>query len=211
MLKAAKRLEPRHHGLACETYGHAFSAARTAGRMAPRERMLEVAQAARAARPTSQPPRACDLLLDGLAVVTSEGYATGAPILAKALSALRHVSAEEGLRWMPLACRMANDVWDDDSWHALSARLIELARAAGALTVLPVALLQGMTIQLLAGEFAMAASMAQEAGAVARAMRNPEVPYRPLLLAAWRAGMPQLVSWWQPPAPRWWRAARDSG
>jgi DNA-binding CsgD family transcriptional regulator len=187
-LKAARRLEPRHHGLARETYGHAFSAARMAGRMAPRGRMLEVAEAARAARPTSQPPRACDLLLDGLAVVTSERYATGAPILAKALSALCHeeVSAEEGFRWMPLACRMANDVWDDDSWHALSTRLIDLAREAGALTVLPVALFQGMTIQLLAGEFAMAASMAQEAGAVARATRNPEGPYGPLLLAAWR-------------------------
>jgi DNA-binding CsgD family transcriptional regulator/tetratricopeptide (TPR) repeat protein len=188
LLKAANGLEPRHHGLARETYGHAFSAARTAGRLAPRGRMLEVAEAARATGPTSQPPRACDLLLDGLAVVTSEGYAAGAPILAKALSALRHeeVSAEEGLRWMPLACRMANDVWDDDSWHALSARLIELARGAGALTVLPVALLQGMMIQLLAGEFATATSMAQEAGAVARATRNPEGPYGPLLLAAWR-------------------------
>ena len=52
--------------------------------------------------------------------------------------------------------------------------------------MLPVALLQGMTIQLLAGEFAAAASMAQEAGAVARATRNPEGPYGPLLLAAWR-------------------------
>ena len=188
LLQAANRLEPRHHGLARETYGHAFSAARTAGRMAPRGRMLEVAEAARATGPTSQPPRACDLLLDGLAVVTSEGYATGAPILAKALSALRHeeVSVEEGLRWMPLACRLANDVWDDDSWHALSARLIELARGAGALTVLPVALLQGMMIQLLAGEFATATSMAQEAAAVARSTRNPEGPYGPLLLAAWR-------------------------
>jgi DNA-binding CsgD family transcriptional regulator len=150
--------------------------------------LVEVAEAARAARPASQPPQACDLLLDGLAVVTSEGYATGAPILAKALSALCHeeVSAEEAFRWIPLACRMANDVWDDDSWHALSTRLIKLAREGGALTVLPVALLQGMMIQLLAGEFAMAASMAQEAGAVVRATRNPEGPYGPLLLAAWQ-------------------------
>jgi DNA-binding CsgD family transcriptional regulator len=199
ILKAAKRLEPCHHGLARETYGHAFFAARTAGRMAPRDRMLEVAEAAGATRPTSQPPRACDLLLDGLAVVTSAGYATGAPILAKALNALRHeeVSAEEGLRWMPLACRRANDVWDDDSWYALSARLIEMAREAGALTVLPVALLQGMMIQLLAGEFATAASMAQEAAAVAEATRNPQGPYGPLLLAAWRgwdAAAGQLVA-----------------
>jgi DNA-binding CsgD family transcriptional regulator len=98
---------------------------------------------------------------------------------------------------MPLACRRANDVWDDDSWYALSARLIEMAREAGALTVLPVALLQGMMIQLLAGEFATAASMAQEAAAVAEATRNPQGPYGPLLLAAWRgwdAAAGQLVA-----------------
>jgi DNA-binding CsgD family transcriptional regulator len=199
LLSAARRLGPRHHGLARDTYGHAFSAARAAGRMAPRGQMLEVAEAARAARPAAQPPQACDLLLDGLAVVTSEGYAAGAPILAKALSALCHeeVSAEEGFRWILLACRMANDVWDDDSWHALSTRLIRLAREAGALTVLPVALLQGMMSQLLAGDFAMAASMAQEAGAVARATRNPESPYGPLLLATWQgqnAELGQLVA-----------------
>jgi DNA-binding CsgD family transcriptional regulator/tetratricopeptide (TPR) repeat protein len=187
-LKAAGQLEPRHYGLARETYGHAFSVGRIAGQLAARGRMLEVAEAARAARPASQPPRACDLLLDGLAAVTSEGYATGAPILAKALSALCHeeVSAEEGFRWMPLACRMAIDIWDDDSWHTLSARLTDLARQAGALAVLPAALLQDMTIHLLAGQVATAASMAQEAGAVAQATRTPEDPYGPLLLAAWR-------------------------
>ena len=187
-LKPAGQLEPRHYGLARETYGHAFSVGRIAGQLAARGRMLEVAEAARAARPASQPPRACDLLLDGLAAVTSEGYATGAPILAKALSALCHeeVSAEEGFRWMPLACRMAIDIWDDDSWHTLSARLTDLARQAGALAVLPAALLQDMTIHLLAGQVATAASMAQEAGAVAQATRTPEDPYGPLLLAAWR-------------------------
>jgi hypothetical protein len=117
-------------------------AARVAGRMAPCGRMLEVAEAARAARPTSQPPRACDLLLDGVAMLTTDGYAAGAPILTRALSAFRtrEVSTEEGFRWLPLACRMSPDVWDDQSWYALSTRLIELAREAGALTVLPAAL-----------------------------------------------------------------------
>jgi DNA-binding CsgD family transcriptional regulator/tetratricopeptide (TPR) repeat protein len=187
-LKAAGQLEPRHYGLARETYGHAFSVGRIAGRMAARGRMLEVAEAARAARPASQPLRACDLLLDGLAAVTSEGYATGAPILGKALSALCHeeVSAEEGFCWLPLACRMAIDIWDDDSWHALSTRLTDLARQVGALAVLPAALIHDMTVHLLVGQVAVAASMAQEAGAVARATRNPEGPYGPLLLAAWR-------------------------
>ena len=149
LLEAAKRLEPLHLGLARETYRDAFCAALTAGRLAIRGGMLEVAEAARAVPSAPQPPRAPDLLLDGLAVLTTEGYAAGAPILKRALSAFRdeEVSAEEGLRWLPLACRMAHDVWDDESWHALSARLIELAREAGALAVLPVALRAGMAIQ----------------------------------------------------------------
>ena len=68
----------------------------------------------------------------------------------------------------------------------LSARLIELAREAGALTVLPAALRSGVGIQLLAGEFAVAASIAEEAEAVARATGNPVGPYGRLMLAAWR-------------------------
>ena len=51
--------------------------------------MLEAAEAARAAPLPEQPPRASDLLLDGLAVLISEGYATGAPIVKRALCAFR--------------------------------------------------------------------------------------------------------------------------
>jgi DNA-binding CsgD family transcriptional regulator len=155
--------------------------------MAPPGRMLEVAEAVRAARPASQPPRACDLLLDGLAVLTTEGYAAGAPLLKRALSAFRDKEAatEEGFRWLPLACRVSHDVWDDESWYTLSTRLIELAREAGALTVLPVALLLGVAIQLLTGKSAMAASLVHEAETVAQATGSPVGPYGPLLLAAW--------------------------
>ena len=74
LLKAAKRLEPLDAGLARETYRDAFYAALTAGRLPSGGRMLEVAEAARAAPPTPQPLRAPDLLLDGLAVVITEGY-----------------------------------------------------------------------------------------------------------------------------------------
>jgi hypothetical protein len=62
------------------------------------EDVLEVAEAARAARRAPHPPRALDLLLDGLAVLITEGYAAGAPMLKRALSAFRgrELSAEEG-------------------------------------------------------------------------------------------------------------------
>jgi DNA-binding CsgD family transcriptional regulator/tetratricopeptide (TPR) repeat protein len=188
LLKAAKRLEPLHLGLARDAYRDAFCAALTAGRLATRAGMPEVAAVARAVPSAPRPPRAPDLLLDGLAVMTTEGYAAGAPILRRALTAFRSKEAcpEEGLRWLPLACRVSHDVWDDESWSALSARLIELAREAGALTVLSAALRSGVGSQLLAGEFAVASSIAEEAEAVARATGNPAEPYGRLILAAWR-------------------------
>jgi hypothetical protein len=188
LLKAAKRLEPLNATLARDAYLDAFSAALAAGRLAVRGGMLEIAGAVRAAPGAPQPPRGPDLLLDGLAALTTGGYAAGAPMLQRALSAFRNkeASAEEGLRWLPLACRMSGDVWDDQSRDALSARLIELVRAAGALTVLPAALLSGVSIQLFAGEFAMAASMATEAEAIAQATGNPVGSYGPVVLAAWR-------------------------
>jgi DNA-binding CsgD family transcriptional regulator len=186
LLKAAKHIELLDVGLAREAYRDAFLAALTAGRLAIRGGMLQVAEAARAVPSAPQPP-APDLLLDGLAALTTEGYAAGMPILKRALTAFRNeeVSVREGFRWLPLACRISRDVWDDESWHALSGWLIQLARQAGALTVLPGALLSGMVIKLLAGEFGMAASMAQQAAAAAQATANPVEPYGPLVLAAW--------------------------
>ena len=41
--------------------------------------------------------------------------------------------------WLPLAT-IAPELWDDASWHALTARAVGLARDAGALAVLPIAL-----------------------------------------------------------------------
>ena len=123
-----------------------------------------------------------------MAVLTTEGYGAGMPILKRALSAFRNEEGgtEEALRWLPFACCASRDVWDEESWYGLSARLIESARETGALIMLPAALLAGMTIQLLAGDFATATSMAQQADAAALATGNPVGPYGALLLAAWR-------------------------
>ena len=110
LLKAAKRLEPLDARLARETYLDAFTAAIFAGRLAGGGGLLEVAQAARAAPPASQPPSAADLLLDGFALRIAEGYAAGAPVLKRALSAIRSqdLSGAQGIRWLWVACRAAN-------------------------------------------------------------------------------------------------------
>jgi DNA-binding CsgD family transcriptional regulator len=186
LVKAAQRLEPLHPGLARQAYRDAFWVALTPGRRQGGG-MAETAEAARAARRRPGPPRPGDLLLNGLATLFTEGYATGAPLLKQALDGFREtkISVEEGLGWLPLACRLCGDVWDDQSWSALSARLIELARNAGALSVLPAALTSGAVMQLLAGDPPQAAWLLQQAEAVARATDHIPEPDGPLILAAW--------------------------
>jgi DNA-binding CsgD family transcriptional regulator len=123
-----------------------------------------------------------------LAAQATEGYAAAAPMLKKALRALadQDTCTGQDLGWLTLACRTAHNLWDDESWYALSTRQIELARRTGALRLLPVALLLAMPIRLIAGDLIAAAALAGEAATIARATGTPTAPYGPLLLAAWR-------------------------
>ena len=188
LLKAAERLAPLDIGLARDTYLEALSAALHAGRLGSRDGVRKMAGAARRAPPSPQPPRASDLLLDGLAVLHTEGYGAGTPMLKRALRAFRseELSSEEGIRWLWLACRAAMDLWDDDSWFVLSARHVQLARDAGALTVLPLALNRQAGIHLFAGQFAAAEALVEEARAVSDAIGNPDVSYARVILASLR-------------------------
>ena len=81
LLKAARQLEPLDLGLARETYLEAFTAAVLVGRLSRGADVAEVSRAARLAPAPSAPPRAPDLLLDGLALLVTEGRAAGTPLL----------------------------------------------------------------------------------------------------------------------------------
>jgi DNA-binding CsgD family transcriptional regulator len=196
LLQAAKQLEPLNLRLARDTYLEALSAAMHAGRLGGRDGVRKVADAARRAPRSSglAPPR--DLLLDGLAVLHTEGYPAGTPILKRALRAFGsdELSSEEGIRWLWLACRTAMALWEDESWFVLSARQVQLARDAGALTVLPLALNLQAGIRIFAGQFAAAEALGEEAHAVSEAISNPDVPYVNMNLAAHR-GRQEEISW----------------
>src|SRR5579862_946799 len=88
MLSAAKQLESLDVGLARETYLEAFTAALFVGRLSPTA-VADVAKAARLAPAPLAKGRAPDLLLDGLALLVTDGYPTGAPALRRALLAAR--------------------------------------------------------------------------------------------------------------------------
>ena len=109
LLKAAERLEPLDIALARETYLDAFTAALIVGRLSHGADMGEVAAAVRLAPAPLRSERASDLLLDGLALLVTEGRAVGTPVLKHALSAFRDqdISTDEELRWLWLAGRVA--------------------------------------------------------------------------------------------------------
>ncbi len=188
LLKAAKRLEPIDARLARATYLDALTAAMFAGRLATAGGdTLEVALVAGAAPRPLRAPHAPDLLLDGLVANFNEGYGAGVPILRRALTAFgTEMSADEELRWLWLACVVAIHLWDDEHWDGLSRRYVELARTAGALTELPLALSMRAYMLLFAGDLAAAAALVDEIATVTEATGSNPSPYAALTLAALR-------------------------
>ncbi|MEV4177078.1 AAA family ATPase [Nonomuraea sp. NPDC049709] len=188
LLKAGKRLEPLDTGLARETYRDALNAAMTAGRLPSGAQVVDVAKAVLAA-PPGPPPGRNDLFLDGVAVVATEGYPAGVPMILRALEDFRdgEVSRDEGLGWLPFACRVAHNVWDFDSWSVLSARLVDLARETGALSVLPLALHMRVANRTLAGELAAADALVAETQAIGEATGSRFLAqYAALVLEPWK-------------------------
>ena len=190
LLAAAKRLESLDARLARETYLDAFSAALFAGRLARGGGVREVAEAVLAADwgdAARRSPLAYDLLLDGLAILTTQGYAAAATTLKGALRAFRDepMSEEDTLRWLWLACRIARAFGDDTSWDELTHRQVQLARNAGALSLLPIALIERFGVQLFVGDLDAAASLVAEAEAVVEATGSQLAPQGAIALAAW--------------------------
>ena len=187
LLEAARRLEPLDATLARETYLDAFAAALSADRLVRGGDVREIAAAVLAAEwePSARP---CDLLLDGLARLATEGYAAGAPALKDALRAFREerFSEEEELRWLWLACHVARALGDDVAWDELTARQVELARRTGALSVLPIALDDRIHAELFCGRLASAIALAAEADAVVEATGSHVTLRGAIALANWR-------------------------
>jgi DNA-binding CsgD family transcriptional regulator len=157
------------------------------GRRAGQVDPLQVARAARGVPPPGD-RGASDLLLEGLATLIAGGYQAGAPVLQHAISVFRQgdVSGDEQLRWLFAATNAAVDVWDDESWCELSIRQVELARTAGALSLLPFALCQRIAMHLHAGELTTAATLVREFAAVKKATSAGVPDVGAMLLAAWQ-------------------------
>jgi DNA-binding CsgD family transcriptional regulator len=197
LLSAARRLEPLHASLPREMYLEALGAAIWADDLDSPGVLRAAAEAAHAAPPAPDPPRAVDLLLDGFALRLTEGYAAAAPTLTRALELglALDVADDEVDRWRWLATGRASaiaalELWDAESSHALAARQVRFARDTGAPVYLQYALNALATTHLLAGELGTAARLLEEDRLIAEVTGNPPARYAAMMLKAWRGREP---------------------
>jgi DNA-binding CsgD family transcriptional regulator len=196
LLEAARRLEPLDEAMARATYLEAIASAMFAGRLGTGPDEREVAEAARASNP-GQGQGAADLLLDALVTRFTEGFAASVEPLSRALRAFGEPDGGgEDQRWLWLACRLAQDLWDDELWHVLATRGVRVARDTGALHLLPNALNYLAALNVHSGAFATAAAQIDEVDAITQATGLPPLKYAAVMLAATRGDdAPALMNW----------------
>ncbi len=196
LLSAARRLAPLDASRARETYLEAVGAGLWAGDVA------EAAAAAVEAPPAPSPPRAVDLVLDALATRFTQGYSAASSLLPAALSAV--LALDEGafdvgrMLWLMgnrAAGTVATEAWDFEATRSLARRQVRLARSSGALVQLQFGLNFQAITELLAGEVAEAAALADEDRLIGDVTGNPPVGYAAVLVAAHRgSGAAELIA-----------------
>jgi hypothetical protein len=186
LLKAARRLEPLNLELARQTYLDAWGSAIFAGRPAVGD-LHEISRAARAL-PRSLRPGPVELLLDGLALLATEGRSAAAPTLRRAIDifAGADISVGDGLRWGWVTMAAATALWDDDGFRAILTSHLKIIRDAGALDRLPIYLAAAGSAAVWNGDFAAAAALIAEAQAVSEATGAGIAPFAAMLLAGFR-------------------------
>ncbi|MET0818996.1 MAG: LuxR C-terminal-related transcriptional regulator, partial [Solirubrobacteraceae bacterium] len=189
LLDAARRLEPLDLDQARETYLEALGAAMLAGAEAA-PRLLEIAHAVRALPPRPGDPRAVDQLLEGLALLVTDGHAAAAGALQRATEAFLGggASFEDSLRWGWAATAPCDALWEDRRMRAVCEQQIQRTREAGALASLPLSLVAFASFTARAGSFTEVASLAAQAEAIADATGMRMAPYAALMLRAAVAG-----------------------
>jgi DNA-binding CsgD family transcriptional regulator len=201
LLEAARKLETLDVRLSRNTYLDAWAAALFAGRLGGEGgSLLDVSRAVAAAPPDPVNPRLpCDVLLEGLALVFTDGRPAAAPVLRRAVAAFAShtVSEEEVLRWGWLASRAANLIWDYDRGLEIALRAVRLARDAGALEVLAAADNACGQAAAVGGDFVRATLSMAEVETLKEATNTRIAPYSALALAGVRGhevGASELIA-----------------
>ncbi|HMJ34914.1 MAG TPA: AAA family ATPase [Baekduia sp.] len=193
LLAAAQRLEGLDPALARDTYMEALAAGFYGGRLGDAAEADVVARAILQATAADESGRARDLILRGQALLAAEGQVAAIPTLRRALRAFLDQDPDAlELRWMWFGCRAAIDLWDHDALRRLADRQVELARAQGVLTILPIALTFVMAARLLDGRLDAFAAACDEVDAIKNVTDNPLPRYGRIILAAYRGRVEEV-------------------
>ena len=190
LLEAARQLDPLDAAMADEAYLEAIAAAIFAGRLGTGTDERVVAEAARASH-RGQGPGAVARLLDALLTRFTEGYAASVAPLSRALRAFAEPGGgggDDGGRWLWLACRLAQDLWDEELWLAIATRGVRVTRETGALSQLPLIAAYLAAFNVHAGAFADAEALIGEVEAITQATGLPPIRYPAAILTAMRGG-----------------------
>ncbi|OBC07492.1 LuxR family transcriptional regulator [Mycobacterium sp. 852013-50091_SCH5140682] len=194
LIDAARQLANLNDPAAGPTYLEALAAAMHAGRLGDPAAVHATAQSAQAVTaPTPEPPHPAYLLVSGISRRMGTDDGTGHTELRAGvalLDTLLHTEPHR-IRWpgaaFPIAQESAvHEIWDDEAWHRLATRSVQLTRDTAALAILPRALGYRAGAHVQAGEFAAAAMLLDEADSLSAAAGHPPMTDHSLILAAWR-------------------------
>ena len=125
----------------------------------------------------------------------TEGYAASVEPLSRALRAFGEPDGGGAdRRWLWLACRLAQDLWDDELWHLLATRGVRVARETGALNLLPNALNYLAVLNVHSGAFGTAAELVAEVDSITQATGIPPLRYAASTLLVARGDQAQALS-----------------
>jgi DNA-binding CsgD family transcriptional regulator len=125
------------------------------------------------------------VLVDGLAVAFTDGFAAAVPILKRAVAMFCETSDsdERALRGTRIATRVAAELLDDDSWNVLATRHVRIARDYGLFGSLPVSLGYLASMRVHEGDLEAASALLHESDAIIAKTGNPTYLTKLLILA----------------------------
>jgi DNA-binding CsgD family transcriptional regulator len=183
LLEAARRLEPFDLSLARRAYLTAFGAAVTAGHLGGADVLLEVCRAVRALPPLTPDPHPLDLLIEGFALLITDGHAAAVPALQRAAKEVLQLPVEDVLRWGWLAPGASSATWDDEAIAAYE-RPAQLVRNAGALVELPIHLQALALERAWRGDLSGARQLVAESESISASTGNQVPPFAMLRILA---------------------------
>ncbi|MDT5318104.1 MAG: hypothetical protein QOD88_626 [Mycobacterium sp.] len=183
--RAATRLLGLNLDLARLAYLQALVATNYAGRLGDPEVRRAVARGALSLPVDPVPTPAVQLLVRGIAIWMTDGYAAAAPILNDAMHQYLNESPAPdfvGFAFIGMAVHLC----DDHAWYAMVSGQAKLARQRGMLSWLPLALGISVDFYIQAGGLAQAEALLTEADLIDPTITAANSPRIALMAAAWR-------------------------